>query len=138
MLIPVAARGHIHHDAALAWYNEELDAGTRLFISDHGIAELYAGLSTFTYGGRMLKPNQLQRVINAFLDEIEEVIETNAGDYRKVIDACVKGDHRGGRVYDAIHVRAAKKKRIKRIVTANNKDFSPLWDGRLVVIGGVG
>lgn len=135
VLIPAAAQGHVHHGAALVWYNEAVDAGTRLFLSDHALAELYAGLSVLLFGGRMLKTRQIQRIIDAFVEDFEEVIETNAGDYKKAIGTCVKRDLRSGKVYDALHIRAAKKRRIKRIVTGNKKDFAPLWDDRLVIIG---
>ena len=121
------------HAAAVDWLAAEARARTRLFVSDHTLAEVYAKLSVGRFAGRMLKANQVQRVFNGFLERVE-VIETDAGDYRKAVDACVKRDHRGKVVYDAVHARAARKRRIKRLATFNGDDFRRVWDQKLEVL----
>lgn len=132
VLVAAAVEGHPHHAQAKEWLEAAVGDGDRLFVSDHALAEMYAGLSGAQFDGRMLRTRQVQRIIEDYLGAFEMVIETTLGDYRKAIDAAVRKNLRGGIVYDAIHVRAAKRERIKRLVTLNGKHYRKLWDKTLV------
>lgn len=122
------------HEAATQWIATEQEAGTRLFISDHTLAEVYASITKGQYDETKLSEREARDVIVALLNLFEAVIPTGPRDYLAAIDACVERGLRSGAVYDAVHLRAAKRERIKRIVTFNGRHFAPQWDDHLVVL----
>lgn len=122
------------HVVASRWIADEQEAGTRLFISDHTLAEVYASITKGRYDATKLSEREARDVIVAFIGLFEGVIPTGPRDYLKAIDACVERGLRSGAVYDAIHLRAARRERIRRVVTFNGKHFAPQWDDHLVVL----
>ena len=51
------------------------------------------------------------------------VIALSGAEYRQVITDCAAAGWTGGAIYDAIHIRAAKKANCERLYTFNVKHF---------------
>ena len=49
-----------------------------------------------------------------------------AAEYRQVVNDCADGDFTGGLVYDAIHLRSARKAGCERLYTLNVREFRAL------------
>lgn len=134
VIVAALAEADSGHEVADAWLAGEMEAGTRLFISDHTLAEVYANLTkTFRAGEAPLPCTVARDAIVGFMDVIEAVIETTTNDYLRAVASCAKNGWRSGAVYDAIHVRAAKRERIRRIATFNERHFRPQWEDRVLV-----
>ncbi|MBV8675377.1 MAG: PIN domain-containing protein [Acidobacteriaceae bacterium] len=91
-------------------------------ISAHGLAEIYSTLTGAPFRPR-ISPVAAWQIIEENVLASFEVAPLIRNDYARILRECVDSGWTGGRVYDAIHVYAARKAKCERIYTFNVPDF---------------
>lgn len=91
----------------------------------HGLAEIFAVLTTLPVSPR-ITPSQAQRLIRHNIATRMDVVALDGVDYEAVIESVTSLGLPGGIVYDALHLRAAEKAGVDRLVTFNRRDFERL------------
>ena len=94
-------------------------------ISTHGLAEIYSILTRAPYQPR-ISPAEAWQILERNVVERFEMEPLNRDDYVKIVKESALVGWIGGRIYDAIHVQAARKAGCKRIYTFNVHDFRQL------------
>jgi predicted nucleic acid-binding protein len=125
VVVADTVKDHVHHANASGLFRQVQLRQWTPVISAHGLAEIYSVLTgaphkprpTPVSAGQMIEENVLQTF------EIEALTRS---DYKKIIQECSALGWSGGRVYDAIHVHAARKAGCGRIYTFNVQDFRQL------------
>lgn len=84
------------------------------FTSTHALAEAYATLS----GRLRLNPYDVRDVVMEKADKLK-VVALDESDYRAVVEQAPKIGVRGGAVFDALHVHAARKAKAARLIHAD-------------------
>jgi predicted nucleic acid-binding protein len=126
MLLPALIAHHPDHVDTAARL-EAVHAGrVQLVLCTHAIAELYSTLTSFPVSPR-ISPSQALQLIQENILAYAEVVSLDARDYAQVTRDLVGRNLAGGVVYDALHVRAAKKADVDRVWTRNLSDFERIW-----------
>ena len=113
---------HEHHIRAIAFFTEAESRTWTLVISTHGLAEIYSILTRVPYQPR-ISPAEAWGILEKNILERFEIEPLIRSDYAKILRECAASGWIGGRVYDAIHVHAARKAKCERIYTFNVQDF---------------
>ncbi len=113
---------HQHHVRAVEFFAEVQRRRWIPAISAHGLAELYAVLTRAPYQPRV-SPEEAWEILERNVVERFEIEALSRSDYAKIIRECAALGWTGGRVYDSIHVHAARKGQCSRIYTFNVHDF---------------
>ncbi len=126
VLIPALTAVHEHHALALPWLARAIAGEFRLVLSTHALAECFAVLTRLP-GESRCSAHAAQMVIktNLLVRAKATVVSLDSDDYLAVLDDVVARNLAGGVVYDALHVRAARRHKA-RIVTFNQRDFARL------------
>jgi predicted nucleic acid-binding protein len=101
---------------------DEVSAGTiQGVVSAHGLAESFAVLTRAPYLP-LIRPHDAWLYLS---DELRrfELVPLTTDEYREVVESCSRYGWSGGRVYDALHIQAARKSSCERIYTFNLKHF---------------
>ena len=125
VIVADAVSHHIHNANASLLFQEISARRWTPVISSHGLAEVYSILSGAPYRPRT-SPAEAWQIIEENVLSSFEIEALTRNDYRKVIQECAALGWTGGRVYDAIHIHAARKARCSRIYTFNVQDFRQL------------
>jgi predicted nucleic acid-binding protein len=128
VLIAALVQGHPHHAPAKSELTRVSKGLVRGFVSSHGIAELYSVLTRAPFVPRIL-PVEAWKLIDTSVLPHFVLEEISALEYRRVLERCSTGGVVGGRVFDALHVEAARKAGCERLLTFNLRDFLALSDG---------
>ena len=96
--VPIAAsvQEHTHHAPALQALDAMLLERHKGYISAHSLAEFV------------------------------EIVALSAAEYKDLVRQCAAQGHIGGHVYDAVHLRCARKAKCDRLYTFNVKHFRAL------------
>ncbi len=113
---------HVHHARAIELFVEIVSKRWTPIISTHGLAEIYAILTSAPYKPRMTCAEAWQLIETNILPRME-IEPLGKDDYSEVIKECASQGHIGGRIYDAIHIHAARKAECARIYTFNVQHF---------------
>ena len=126
VLVPALTRAHEHHPLALPWLARAIAGEFRLVLSAHALAECFAVLTRLP-GESRCSPAAAHTVIttNLLTRAKATVVGLDGADYQAVLDEAVTLNLAGGVLYDALHVRAARRHNA-RIVTFNQRDFARL------------
>jgi predicted nucleic acid-binding protein len=122
VLVAAVVEGHPHHDPAWLVWEHATDRGRQAFISAHGIAEVYAVLTRTPFVPRV-HPGEAWRILEETVLPSVKVIALTAHEYRNTVRTCAQEGWTGGLVYDALHLRCARKAACGRIYTFNLRDF---------------
>jgi predicted nucleic acid-binding protein len=125
VLVAASSAGHPHHAPAFQALLSLNAGGNRGWISQHSVAEVYAILTGAPLIPR-IHSSQALRILEDNLLPHFHVIALTPKDYREVIRELAAADWRSGKVYDALHLRCARKQPIDRLYTFNVKDFRAL------------
>ncbi len=102
--------------------NDKFSRKESAALSAHGLAELYSVL-TRAPSPLLITALECWRMIEAGLLPYLELVSLTANEYKQVVEECSKSGLVGGRVYDMIHIRAARKAGCTRLYTFNVKHF---------------
>jgi predicted nucleic acid-binding protein len=96
-----------------------------VFISAHGLAEIYSTLTRYPVKPKMPPDKAFQIIIENILSSMT-VVTVSAEDYQSILETCVRKKQVGGKIFDAIHLAAALKMECDKLYTFNAKDFLAL------------
>ncbi len=116
---------HEHHPRAIELFAEIERRRWIPAISTHGLAEIYAILTRAPYQPR-ISPAEAWGILEKNILERFEIEPLTRSDYTKILRECAALGWIGGRIYDAIHIYAARKAQCSRIYTFNVQDFRQL------------
>jgi predicted nucleic acid-binding protein len=110
---------HPHHRAAAA----VLAQGKKVdvWMCAHSIAELYSVLTRTPFTPR-IHPAEGAQMVESVLGRAG-VVALTPRDYRETVRECARSGWGGGAVYDALHIRAARKGACERLYTFNLRQF---------------
>ena len=126
ILVPAMVAAHEHHALARPWLERAISGEIKLVVAAHGLAECFAVLTRLprnlscspSMAAALLEGNIVARAKAL-------VVALESADYLAVLADLGKRNLAGGLIYDALHVRAARRHKA-RILTFNQKDFSRL------------
>ena len=122
VLIVATMTEHPRHRRAFAVLQQVRSGEHEGWISQHGVAEFYAVLTAAPTTPRV-HPTEVLRIIEDNLLPYFHVIPLDPADYVDVVREMAANGWRSGRIYDALHLRCARKQLIDRIYTYNEKDY---------------
>ncbi len=124
VLVAASVGSHPRHVRALAVLESIQGGESRGYLSQHSVAEVYAVLTSAPLSPR-IHPSEAQRIIENLLAHLEAVA-LEPRDYRELIQEMAAAGRRGGKIYDALHLKCAVKISADRLYTFNTKDFQAL------------
>lgn len=125
VLVAAALENHPHHVPAAALLAKVRGGELAGWTSAHGLAELYAVLTRVPLSPPVY-PSEAWQIIEHDIHPYFEVASLSGKEYLKIIENCAAAGWIGGRVYDALHVAAARKADCDRIYTFNLRHFREL------------
>lgn len=125
VLVAASVVGHPHHPQAVAAVRAVVNRKVSGYVSGHGLCELYAVL-TRTPFNPPVHPTEAWKIISENVLAHFQVLTLTAGMYRAILQECTENGWIGGRIYDALHLRCAKKAACERIYTLDLRHFCQL------------
>jgi predicted nucleic acid-binding protein len=125
VIVAASVNDHPHFPQAFAALRQAADKRNKASTSAHGLAETYSVLTRAPFNPPVY-PNEAWQILEQNVLRYFEVITLSASEYREVIRDCAVRGWAGGRIYDALHLRCARKQRCERIHTLNVRDFRDL------------
>ena len=122
VLIAASMADHPRHERAFAALDQVRRGEHAGWISQHAIAEFYAVLTAAPVTPR-IHPSEALRMLEDNLLPYFHVVPLDPADYVEVVREMARDGWRSGRVYDALHLRCARKQPIDRVFTYNEKDL---------------
>jgi predicted nucleic acid-binding protein len=122
ILVAALVEDHPHHAPAFSVLLSAKDKKIEAYISTHALAELYAVLTRAPFTPPIY-PAEARQMVEQSILPLVEVVSLSGVEYRGVVDECAEAGWTGGAIYDAIHIRAAKKAHCERLYTFNVKHF---------------
>lgn len=101
------------------------NSGPRACVAAHGLAELYAVLTTLPVSPR-ITAGQARKLIRHNIASRMDVVALDGSDYQAAIELVTNLGLTGGIISDALHLRAAEKAGVDRLMTFNRRDFERL------------
>jgi predicted nucleic acid-binding protein len=126
VLIASLVEPHPFHRRAQPWLDRALMGEFEWVVSAHSLAESYAVLTTLPLAPR-IAPDTASRLIDDNIAGHGKIVSLTRADYRAAIRSVAEKGLSGGSIYDALHVRAGIKARIRRLLTFNADDFRRIW-----------
>jgi predicted nucleic acid-binding protein len=133
-LVAVLHQAHPAHDVVWSWYARAGQRGAAALTSSHALAETFAVLTVLPVKPRPT-PAVVAELIREHLERRLAVQAVSTADVRWAIGRLAELSLSGGRIYDALHARAALRCRAEAVLTLNHRHFAGLdagLDGRLV------
>lgn len=125
VLVAASVEDHPHHPPAFDLVRRVKSGEIEACLAAHGLAELYSVLTRAPFRPRV-HPAEAGRFLEDNLLPHFELVTLSAEDYREVLNGCAAAGLIGGVVFDALHLRAARKAGCDRIYTFNVRDFRAL------------
>jgi predicted nucleic acid-binding protein len=125
VLVAAAERSHPHFDLALPVVKRVTSGQDRGFISAHSIAEIYASLTRLPVQPR-IQPVEAMRIVNDNVLPHFTCIPLEHEDYLRALDVVGGGGFAGPKIYDALLLQCAARRKVARIYTFNLADFRKL------------
>ena len=125
VLVAASSASHPRHAQAFQALQSMKAEHHRGWMSQHGLAEIYAVLTGAPLVPR-IHPSEALRILEENVLPHFHIVALTPKDYREVIRELAAADWRSGVVYDAMHLRCARKQPIDRLYTFNVKDFRDL------------
>lgn len=123
VLVPAVTDQLPNHPAALACLVSRLKKrGAEVMTSSHALTECYATLTALPLPRRITGPEAVQLIETNFLKRLRILNLTQADTLAAIKQTSASGGI-SGRVYDALHVVAARKADCRRIYTYNLDHF---------------
>jgi predicted nucleic acid-binding protein len=122
VLVAACVGRHVHHFQAIQALREVRSGKLQGIISSHGLAESFAVLTRAPFVPPVL-PHEAWLYLSANVLPTFELVTLTAIEYREVVERCSQNGWSGGRVYDALHIQAAKNAKAERVYTFNLRHF---------------
>jgi predicted nucleic acid-binding protein len=97
-----------------------------MFVSCHTLAEFYRVLTSIKVSPRFTN-TQVWRLLEDDILQIATVVELTRDDYSQCLLRLTQANERGGVVFDALHVQAALKAGVDKLLTLNSGHFIRVW-----------
>ena len=120
VLVAALVDDHPHHAPASSVLLSAKGKKNQACVSAHALPELYAVLTRAPFT-RPIYPAEVRQMIEQTVLPLVDVVALSGIEYRQVITECAEAGWTGGAIYDAIHIRAAKKANCARLYTFNVK-----------------
>lgn len=108
VLVASVPKGHVHHAAASAAFERAVRARHRCYVAGHGLAEFYSVLTRLPATPPVYPSEAWQIIETSILPHIG-LVTLEPREYCEVASECASQGWSGGRIYDALHLRAAQK-----------------------------
>ena|SRR5579859_2986312 len=125
VLVAASVAGHPHHSQSALALESAMKKRFAGHVSGHGLSEVYAVL-TRTPFSPAIYPAEAWKLVQANILPYFEIVTITPQMYRETIRECAENGWMGGRVYDALHLRCARKSDCERILTFNVRHFQQL------------
>lgn len=125
IIVARMVRGHIHQLAAEALLQQVASRRWTPVIAAHGLAEMYSVLTKTPFQPRITPTEAWHRIEENVLPRFE-IESLNHDDYGRVLKECAAQGWGGGRVFDVLHLAAARKAQCARIYTFDVAHFRRL------------
>src|SRR6202012_4524705 len=113
VIVAACVGRHVHHSQAIQALRQVRAGKLEGIISSHGLAESFAVLTRAPFVPPVL-PHDAWLHLSTNILSTFELVALTAIEYREVIERCSQSGWSGGRVYDALHVQAAKNAKADR------------------------
>lgn len=125
VLIAALLGNHPHNAVAQAALKQVRDRKAQGWISAHGTAEFYAVLTRLPLTPPIY-PSEAWTLLDREILPYFKLASLSAQEYRNTLRLCAASGWPGGRIYDALHLAAARKARCEWIYTFNLRHFRDL------------
>ena len=125
VLVPALMEAHADHREAAAALDAVHGGTCRGVASTHVLAETWSSLTGMPVRPP-LDPVEVWRSMKMAVMDRFEIVCLDTDDYGGVLDEMSRAGLRGGAVYDALHIRAARKAGVDEIWTYDVRDFRRL------------
>lgn len=125
VLIAASVQEHTHHAPAIQALDAMLLEGHKGYVSAHSLAEFYSVL-TRTPFIPAIYPSEAWQMLEVSILPHVKIVALSGAEYKDLVRQCATEGHVGGRVYDAVHLRCARKAKCDRLYTFNVKHFRAL------------
>lgn len=132
VLIAATVEVHPHHGPSHRLVEGGRAKG-RVFLSTHGLAEFFSALTAMPIDPPVAPP-EAREVIEERILKSFELVDLSGADYRKAIERVCVRNLKSGAIFDALHVQAAIKMKVPRLVTWNPKHFLRLVTDELRIV----
>jgi predicted nucleic acid-binding protein len=122
VIVAASIARHVHHAQAIQALKQVHSGDLKGILSAHGLAESFSVLTRTSFSPPIL-PHDAWLFLSDNVLRVFDLVTLTATEYREVIERCSQNAWSGGRVYDALHIHAAKKAGCGRIYTFNLKHF---------------
>ena len=122
VLVAALVEDHPHNAPASALLLSAKARKIQAVVSAHTLAEVYAVLTRAPFTPPVYPAEARQLIEQTVLPNVH-VVSLSPTEYRQVIAECADAGWTGGVIYDAIHLRAARKVSCERLYTFNVKHF---------------
>lgn len=125
VLVAAAVEDHPHYAPAEAMLRKVHSGEIQACITAHGLAEFYAVLTRLP-SAPPVYPNEAWQILERDVLPHFQVLSLSEEAYKKALQDCVKAGWTGGRVYDMLHLAAARQAGCQQICTFNVRHFREL------------
>ncbi len=122
VLVPALVDQLGNHHAAFDAFHRHTDGEHRGYCSTHALAECYATLTALPLPKRVL-PEEARSLVEESLRGRLSAVEIVLDDYLEVLREVARLGLTSGAIYDALHVRCARKAAVDRILTYDVTHF---------------
>jgi predicted nucleic acid-binding protein len=122
LIVARAVIDHQHQADAIRLFREIRSHRWKPVISAHGLAEIYSILTRAPFL-RPISPAEAGDIIRQNIVPHFQIEPLSRADYLSIIQNCALNHWPGGRIYDAVHIHAARKAKCARIFTMNIEEF---------------
>jgi len=125
VLVAAALENHPHHVPAAAALSKVHNGEIQGCISAHSIAEFYAVMTRAPLIPPVY-PNEAWQILERNIFPHFVITSLSGTAYRGIVRRCAETGCAGGRVYDALHLAAARQANCEQIYTFNLRHFCEL------------
>jgi predicted nucleic acid-binding protein len=122
VVVADAVEEHDGHHRAASLIQEAHRRRWTLFISTHGLAEVYAVLTGAPFS-RRIAPAEAWLIVQENILQLFEIQSLSRADYTDVARNCAALGFAEGAIFDALHIHAARKAHCARIYTFDAGDL---------------
>lgn len=125
ILIAALLASHPHHAGAFRVLAQVHAGKMQGYLAAHGLAELYSVFTRAPFTPP-ISPRDALSLITESVEPFFTIVNVTHKGYRSAINTCAAAGWKGGRIYDAIHIQAARQASCQVLYTFNLPDFRAL------------
>lgn len=125
VLVASCVADHPHHGQGVTALHAVHAKKVEGYVSAHGLAEFFAVLTRTPFTPPIFPHEAWQLLCENILPNFE-IVTLSSKEYQEAIHRCSQNGWAGGRVYDVLHIRSARKAACDRIYTFNVRHFQQL------------